>query len=435
MDSPLSHSPADPPLPLAVCLLGRFAVSVGSVELAAERWPSLRAAHLVQLLALQPRRRMTREQVIDALWSLLDPEAGAANLRKATHHARQALGRHDAIVVQGGEVVLWPERSVTVDAEEFERRAEAALARRDAAECAEVARSYAGDLLPGARYEAWTELARERLHATHVNLLRTAAQWEKLAQLEPTDEPAHRALMQRELESGNRAAALRWYAHLREALQQSLGVLPDRQTEALYERCLAGLRTSGPAFVGRALPLAQVAAWLGTAGEERPGAIVLRGPAGIGKSALCREIAAQARSRDWAVVRVDAVRSGRPYAVVSALVERLLLADRGLLDRIGPSARNVLALHSPLAAPAEALPGPLGRHQVVGAVRRLLVASAAGADVLLQVDDAHLADDADVDVLLQLAVAGSPVCLLLSARAPAAGSALARGIARLQRLG
>ena len=62
-----------------------------------------------------------------------------------------------------------------------------------------------------------------------------------------------------------RSDELRWYARLRDALQQMLGVGPDRQTEALYERCVAGLVPSAPAFVGRALPLAKVAAWLGIA--------------------------------------------------------------------------------------------------------------------------------------------------------------------------
>jgi DNA-binding SARP family transcriptional activator len=435
----MDATPLDPsgaPLPtLEVMLLGRFAVRIDGVELPAERWPSLRAAHLVQLLSLQPRRRLTRDQVIDALWPDLEPDAGAANLRKAIHHARQALGRHDAIVGQGGELLLWPERPVAVDAEDFERHAAAALARRDAAACAEAARGHGGELLPGSRYEAWTEAARERLHARHLELLRVAGQWDKLAQLEPTDEPAHRALMQRELESGNRAAALRWYARLREALQDALGVAPDRQTEALYERCIAGLQSTGPAFVGRALALAQAMAWLAMGPAERPGGIVLQGPAGIGKSALGREIDTQARGRGWRALRVEATGSGRAYAVVSAIAERVLLEERAPLDRIGEAARNVLALLTPLAAPAKPLPGPLGRHQVVGAVRRLLVAWAGGDEVLLHVDDTHLADDADVDVLMQLAMTGGRVCLLLGVRPPAPGSMLARGIARLQRAG
>jgi tetratricopeptide (TPR) repeat protein len=127
--------------------------------------------------------------------------------------------------------------------------------------------------------------------------------------------------------------------------------------------------------------------------------------------------------------------STRAYAVVAAIAERLLLEDRAPLDRIGEAARNVLGLLTPLAAPSRSLPGPLGRHQVVGAIRRLLVAAAAGDDVLLQVDDGHLADDADVDVLMQIAMSGAPVCLLLGVRPPAADSALARGIARLEGAG
>ena len=416
-------------------LLGRFAVAIDGVEVTAERWPSLRATQLVQLLCLQPHQRLTRDEVIDALWPQLDPEAGAANLRKAAHHARQALGRHDGIVLHAGEVLLWPERPVVVDAQRFEQRADAAIAQRDPADCADTAATYTGDLLPGARFESWAEAARERLRERHLQLLRVSGQWERLAQIDPEDEAAHRALMQRELSAGNRASALRWYAHLREALQQGLGVRPDAQTQALFERCIAGLQSVGPAFVGRAQTCAQAAAWLSMPAAQRPGGIVLRGPAGIGKSALGREIATQAQNRGWAVCRVAASQTGRTYAVMCAITERLILDDRGVLDRIGPQARSVLALLSPQAGPADTLPGPLGRHQVVGAIHRLLQAAAPDRTALLQIDDAHLADDADVDVMTQLATTGAGLCVLLATRPPAAGTALARALSRLQRSG
>ncbi len=435
MDNHLTTLPDNAQCGLEVFLLGRFAVAIDGVERPAQAWPSLRATHLVQLLSLQPRQRLTRDEVIDALWPQLDPDAGAANLRKAIHHARQVLGRHDGIVLQAGEVLLWPDRPMVVDVHRFENLADAALVNRDRQACAAAAAAYGGDLLPGARFEPWAESTRERLHARYLQLLRASAQWERLAQLEPEDEPSHRALMQRELDAGNRAAALRWYAHLREALQQSLGVSPDASTEALYEQCVAGLQSTGPAFVGRAAECAQVTAWLGMAAPERPGGIVLRGPAGIGKSALCREIGTQARARGWVVWRVDASQTGRACAVIAAVAERLILEDRGILDRIGPQARAVMAQVTPLAAPANALSGPLGRHQVVGAVRRMLMASSPGKDILFQVDDAHLIDDADVDILVQLATAGAPLCVLLATRQPATGTALARGVARLQRAG
>ena len=210
-------------------VLGRFVATVDGSEVPADRWPGLRATHLVQLLSLAPQHRLRREQVIDALWPELGPEAGAANLRKAAHHVRQALGRHDAVVLQGGDVALWPHGRVTVDADSFERGAQNALSSRDRTAGAKTASEYGGDLLPGSPYEAWTESARERLHGRYTELLRASGQWEQLAHVEPTDEPAHRELMVLELASGNRAAAVRWYARLRDALQQQLGVRPDRE--------------------------------------------------------------------------------------------------------------------------------------------------------------------------------------------------------------
>ncbi len=416
---------------LDVHLLGRFAVFVDQAEIPAQRWPSLRATQLVQLLSLAPRHRLTREQAIDALWPDLAPEAGAANLRKAAHHARQALGRHDGVLMQGGELQLWPDGSVVVDAQDFEVLARSALTAREPQACREVADRYAGDLLPSARYEMWAEPARERLHAYCIELLRASAQWERLAKLEPGDEPAHRELMRAELALGNRAAAIRWYAHLREALQRDFGVLPDSQTEAIYQRCIAGLQPTRAVFIGRGTLLAQALAWLEMPATDRPGALVLRGPAGIGKTALCREFEVQTNNRGWRIVRADASQHGRAYAVISALVERILLADRSAVDRVGSPARAVLALLTPLAGSASTLPGPVSRHQVIGAFRRLLLATSHDGNILVQVDDAHLIEDADADVLMHLATAGAPVCVVLAMRSPVPGSELDRGLMRL----
>ena len=337
-------------------MLGQFSAAVDGVVLAADQWPSLRASQLVQLLSLGPRKRLTRDEVIDALWPQLGPEAGAANLRKAAHHARQALGRQDAVVLQGGEVTLWPGGTVSVDADNFDLQAQAALASLDPAACVEAASAYAGNLLPGSRFEAWAEPARERLRARFIGLLRVSAQWGRLAQEEPTDEHAHRELMTLALAAGNRAAAIRWYGHLRAALQDDLGVTPGRDTEVLYERCVAGLQSTGPAFVGREMARAQLAAWLSMTPGERPAGVVLRGPAGIGKTAFCRELDGMARQRGWTVVAVGAAQPGRAYAVMAALSERLILADRSLLDSVGAPARSVLALLSPIAAPANKYP-------------------------------------------------------------------------------
>ncbi|MCP5265187.1 MAG: AAA family ATPase [Burkholderiaceae bacterium] len=416
---------------IEIRMLGGFAVTTAGHALADTDWPSLRAMHLVQLLCLAEHRKLRREQVMDALWPQLEPEAAAANMRKAAHHARRALGRQDAVLLRAGEVLLCPTLELWADVQEFETQAAQALASGDIDAGAAAASLYGGDLLPGAVYEAWTEPARERLRSQQLELLRLSGQWEALARLEPTDEPAHRELMAQALAAGNRTAAIHWYGHLRSALRDTLGVAPDARTEAMYRHCVDGLEPTGPSFVGRELTRAQFAEWLASEPRLRPGGVTVAGPGGIGKSALFHEVADLARKQGWIVVHAHGIEPGRPYAAVAAAAEQVLLEDRAPLETIGMPAQSALALLTPLAAPADEIPGPLSRHQVIGAFRRLLVATGRGSPVLLQIDDAHRLDDADVDVLMHLISAGPPVLVMLALRPLAPGSALGRGIARL----
>ncbi len=417
-------------------LLGRFRVAVSGDEVTADVWPGRRSAELVQLLALADRHRLARDQVIEALWPHLGVEAGAANLRKAAHHARQALASSDAVVLRGGQVALFPSRRVETDADQFDAQARAALAGGDAATCAAAASAYTGDLLPEALYETWTQAPRERLRSRYVELLRHSGQWERLVEVEPTDEPAYRELMQRELAAGSRPAVFRWYGRLRTALRRELGILPSPQTVAIYDECVAGLGTAEPAFVGRQLELARMTALL----RSEPGtlgALVVRGPAGIGKSALCRELARVARAEGWMVIAVEATESGSPYTPLASGAEQLLARDRALLEAVGSRACSVLTRLTSLAAPTAVPETPLTRHGVIGAFRRLLLAAGGGAPVALVVDDAHLADEATIEALQHLgsAAARPPVLAVLAYRPEPAPESLARGVARLARSG
>jgi DNA-binding SARP family transcriptional activator/tetratricopeptide (TPR) repeat protein len=416
-------------------LLGRFRVTAGVDEVVADAWPGRRAAELVQLLALAHGHRLTRDQVVEALWPHLEVEAGAANLRKAAHFARQALGSPEAVVLRAGQIALFPSRPVETDAGRFEAQACAALAGGDAAECAAAESAYTGDLLPEALYEEWTQARRERLRSMYVQLLRRSGQWERLVDVDPTDEPAYRELMRRELAAGSRPAAIRWYGRLRTALRRELGILPSGETEAIYDECVAGLGITEPAFVGRQLELARATALL----RSEPGeldALVVRGPAGIGKSALCRQVARVARAEGWMVIAVGATEAGGPYAPLARGIEQLIAEDPALLDAVSSRARSVLAELTSLAAPAIPLESQLTRHQVIGAFRRLLLAAGGGAAVALVIDDAHLADEATIDVLHHLRSAdGTPILAVLAYRPEAAPEVLTRGVARLARGG
>jgi DNA-binding SARP family transcriptional activator/quercetin dioxygenase-like cupin family protein len=232
---------------VTVLLLGGFEIRVGGRAVPAEAWRHQRAIELVARLALTPRHRLHREQAIEAFWPSLLPEAGAANLRKAAHHARRALGADDAIVLGGEHVSLWPDAEVEVDATLFERKAKAALESGDSQACAKVVPIYGGELLPDIRYEEWTEEPRRRLRALYLRLLRGAGLWEEVVVEEPADESATRTLMRLEAEAGNRSAALEHYDRLRAALGE-LGLQPAPETDDLRREIAPAQQTEHRSF-------------------------------------------------------------------------------------------------------------------------------------------------------------------------------------------
>lgn len=222
-----------------VRVLGGFGVAVDGRPVPTDAWRSRRAADLVKLLAIEAGHRMHREQAMDLLWPELPAEAAGANLRKAVHYARRALGGPASIAVTGHVLALWPGAVLDCDLERFDRAADAALASGDAATCAAAAALYTGDLLPDDRYEWWAEERRAKVRTRYLALLRAAGDWTRLLEWDETDEEAHRALMRQHLAAGRRREALRQFERLRRALRERIGVSPDAETVALYESALA----------------------------------------------------------------------------------------------------------------------------------------------------------------------------------------------------
>ena len=224
---------------LAIKLLGRFSVAVDGVAIVGDAWRSRRGADLVKLLALAPSHRMHRAQVMEALWPESEPEASGTNLRKALHFARLAIGDERAIENERGVLVLRPDVRVQTDVERFAVAAHQGLDGRDEAVCRAAAELYRGDLLPDDLYESWSVEPRTGLRRLYLDVLRAGALWDRLAEEDPTDEQATRALMRSNLEAGERREAIRRFERLREALRDHLGVGPDPATVALYEEVLA----------------------------------------------------------------------------------------------------------------------------------------------------------------------------------------------------
>jgi len=223
---------------IRVELLGRFGVEVDGRPVAVRDWRRARSVALVKLLALAPGFRLHREQAMDALWPELAPDAAAANLRKAVHYARRAIGTHDIISLDGEMLSLAPRADLQVDAVVFETMAQAALRTGEPLAARRAAEQYGGELLPDDQYAEWSEEPRERLRQLSLSVLRAGHMWEQLLAVEPTDEQAQCTLMQAALDAGNRGEVIRQFRRLRERLRVDLGLGPSAATIALYERAL-----------------------------------------------------------------------------------------------------------------------------------------------------------------------------------------------------
>src|SRR5829696_4753366 len=211
---------------LDVRMLGRFEVVVDSRPVPDAAWIQRRAADLVKLLSLAPGHRMARDAVLTMLWPRLGADAAAANLHKAASNARRAIGDRAAIVLRAGVVELAPDARVATDVGRFEAGDDTA---------------YGGELLPGDPYEQWALAPRARLRERRLAMLRAEGRWEAVLREDPADEEAHRALVRRHVERGERPAAARQFRLLRLELAR-FGAEPSEATLAM-EREL----TRGPA--------------------------------------------------------------------------------------------------------------------------------------------------------------------------------------------
>ena len=414
-------------------VLGGFDVVVDG-EPAGEPWPTRRALELVQLLAISPGHRLVRDEVIEALWPHLPADAGAANLRKAAHLARRALGDDEAIVLRQRGVALYPHAKIDSDLATFQAAAQLALEATDPDMARAVAAMYGGELLPSARYEDWSRDPRDAAAQCHLDLLRLAGRWDLVVENDPTDEGATRAAMRTAIADGQRHRAIALYGRLRQALRDELGVGPSRETEELYRTTRVGLVPAQRSIIGRHRELATIDELLADAngGAEL---IVLRGPAGIGKSALTRELMVRADQAGWLTFSVAADDPNDAYATLAALLERLAAGQDALVNSLDPRSRAVLGVLIPLAGGTDRLDLPLTRHQMLGATQRLIAAVAKGRGVVIVIDDIDRSDQSSLEVLTLLGdLSLGRLIVAVTLREPTTNRALDRALGRASRI-
>lgn len=146
---------------------------------------------------------------------------------------------------------------------------------------------------------------------------------------------------------------------------------------------------AGLGLVGRENELAELDLFLSAAG---PGALALRGDAGVGKTALAAELTARATAEGWRVLRAVGVEAEKPFTLGG--LNQMVFGLRDHLAGLDTHDRDVLAPvfgADPVQPPS---PMPLAL-----AILDLLAAAAQEQKVLLFVDDVQWLDEVSATVL------------------------------------
>lgn len=182
-------------------------------------------------------------------------------------------------------------------------------------------------------------------------------------------------------------------------------------------------------LVGRA---DELSALLAHCASEPPGAVVVTGEAGVGKTRLLDELAGRLRGAAAIVLRGGAVEGGGPYrpfvrALVGAAPPSLIGSPE-----LGPHAAVLARLLPGWPPPPPATAAHLVDPVVVlgEAVRALLQVIAGERRAVLLLDDLHWADRDTLDLLAYLCAGAAPVPLVLAARDDERGPAMLDTIGR-----
>jgi DNA-binding SARP family transcriptional activator len=236
---------------LTITTLGATSVASGEGSIGGA-WLEQRTGQLLKYLLAERHRTVTVDEIGEGIWPGSE-YAVAASVRYYVHALRRRLepgraAREESafIVVRAGAYALCLDR-IDVDADEFESRARAALAKlalhpeAAAGELERAVELYRGDFLADVPYADWALAERGRLHELACRSLTAladldlagerlvcAAGWlERLATLQPYDESVHRRLMEMDIAAGRRSDAVRRYAALRSRIRRTFGHDPD----------------------------------------------------------------------------------------------------------------------------------------------------------------------------------------------------------------
>ena len=226
--------------------------------------PRRKTLGLLAYLAVTGRTQ-SRETLAALFWPDYDQTSAFANLRRELSRLKVLLGNGSMLVVDRLQVGLDPGEGIDLDVAAFRGLVNQTNIHGHTRDnlCADCFRSlteavelYRGDFMAGFNlsdspgFDDWRFFQSEELRQLLVDTLQHLIHWHiskreyeqgisyarRWLSIDRLHEPAHRSLMQLYAWSGQQAAALRQFQECQRLLQEELGVEPEDETHAIYEK-------------------------------------------------------------------------------------------------------------------------------------------------------------------------------------------------------
>jgi DNA-binding SARP family transcriptional activator len=420
---------------IQVRLLGRFSARRSGEEIPPGAFGGRLVRALVRLLVTRRGEFVSHDVLAEALWPGRLPADPVANLRVLANRARRALGDPSLILTGPGGYSFAAGDDCVVDGERFLAAVAAGRERLGAGYAGAALREFRqaldgwGEPLAEDAYEDWAQEYRTTLARAHLEALedgaaaalavrdpaQAAAFAEQAVIREPLREPAHLLLARALAASGDQAAALRVLDSLRRRLVEELGLDPSPEARELEHQILRGeiLGSAGarPAvlasrptfdalvFVGREEELEAV---VGALAGPDPGAVLVSGGSGTGKTRLLAETAGRAE------VAVLAARAFLPerdeaWGLARSLLREAVSLDldaaRALTNRAAEALADILPELEELRTIASGTVDAESRRVLAFQASVQVIAGVAAKGALLLVDDLQWADATSLGLL------------------------------------
>jgi DNA-binding SARP family transcriptional activator/predicted ATPase len=248
---------------IRLSLFGNFEITLEAKTLNTRDFRHRHPLMVLHMLCVQPNHQIHRDLILDRLWPESTAEGASNRLYNTLHALRRTFAEaglpedERIVLLQAGNVMLNPAHQYSVDLHAFSGLiAQARALPKDdphqlsvqTALLSQASDLYKGELLSGTAYEDWIEPIRLKSKADYVWALEQLAAhsksepdvaigyFQKIIDCEPTNEPAHCALMTLFDGSDRSDKAIFQYSACKRFLQRDLDIAPSLELQNLFRK-------------------------------------------------------------------------------------------------------------------------------------------------------------------------------------------------------